>query len=172
MSLLKPNPEARKDRRRVGRGTGSGLGKTCGRGVKGQKSRSGVSIPAWFEGGQNPLHRRIPKRGFTNIFAPENTIITLPTLVAHFEKNKGVTECNPAVLTGWGYTISKQGNVKLLNGKKDKAQNVNLSVLKNVKFNGIFFSESVKELLVKTGAIVEDLSQSRGRGKFKKKQAV
>ena len=72
MNSLKPNPSARKVRRRVGRGSGSGLGKTCGRGVKGQKSRSGVSIPAWFEGGQNPLHRRVPKRGFTNIFAVEN----------------------------------------------------------------------------------------------------
>ena len=58
-------PEA-KTRKRVGRGPGSGLGKTAGRGENGQKSRSGASIPAWFEGGQSPLYRRIPKRGFNN----------------------------------------------------------------------------------------------------------
>lgn len=58
-------PEA-KAKKRVGRGPGSGLGKTSGRGQKGQKSRSGASIPAWFQGGQTPLYRRIPKRGFNN----------------------------------------------------------------------------------------------------------
>ena len=174
MSELKPNPNASKDRRRVGRGTGSGLGKTCGRGVKGQKSRSGVSIPAWFEGGQNPLHRRVPKRGFVNIFASKNAVITLPTLVAHFEKNKSqaISECNPELLSTWGYSINKQGSIKLLNGKNDDEKKVNLSILKDVKFHGIILSESVKKLLVKTGAIVEDVKESENKGKFKKKQAV
>ena len=64
------NPGARKSRMRVGRGIGSGKGKTAGRGVKGQKSRTGVAIKG-FEGGQMPLHRRLPKRGFNNIFAKE-----------------------------------------------------------------------------------------------------
>ena len=63
---LKKNPGATHDRRRVGRGMGSGLGKTSGKGEKGQKARSGVSIPATFEGGQLPLYRRLPKRGFSN----------------------------------------------------------------------------------------------------------
>lgn len=74
LSDLRDNPGARKTRKRVGRGIGSGIGKTGGRGVKGQKSRSGVAIKG-FEGGQMPLHRRLPKRGFTNIFAKDyNTV--------------------------------------------------------------------------------------------------
>jgi len=67
LSELKDRPGARKARRRVGRGIGSGKGKTAGRGVKGQKARTGVAVKG-FEGGQMPLHRRLPKRGFTNIF--------------------------------------------------------------------------------------------------------
>jgi len=67
---LRDNPGATKDRIRVGRGIGSGKGKTGGRGVKGQKARTGVAIKG-FEGGQMPLHRRLPKRGFTNIFAKD-----------------------------------------------------------------------------------------------------
>ena len=63
LNELKPAPGAKRTRKRVGRGPGSGWGKTCGRGHKGQKSRSGSSIPAWFEGGQMPLVRRLPKRG-------------------------------------------------------------------------------------------------------------
>lgn len=67
LNELSDNSGARKNRKRVGRGPGSGTGKTAGRGMKGQKSRSGVSIKG-FEGGQMPLYRRLPKRGFTNIF--------------------------------------------------------------------------------------------------------
>ncbi|MXZ00285.1 50S ribosomal protein L15 [Candidatus Poribacteria bacterium] len=63
LNELKPAPGSKRKRKRVGRGPGSGRGKTCGRGHKGQKSRSGSSIPAWFEGGQMPLVRRLPKRG-------------------------------------------------------------------------------------------------------------
>jgi large subunit ribosomal protein L15 len=70
LNQLADNAGAGKTRKRVGRGIGSGKGKTGGRGVKGQKSRSGVAIKG-FEGGQMPLHRRLPKRGFTNIFAKE-----------------------------------------------------------------------------------------------------
>ncbi|MBW2092527.1 MAG: 50S ribosomal protein L15, partial [Deltaproteobacteria bacterium] len=65
---LKPPAGSRKRRRRVGRGSGSGLGKTCGRGHKGQRSRSGGKVRPGYEGGQMPLQRRLPKRGFTNIF--------------------------------------------------------------------------------------------------------
>lgn len=70
LNELKDNEGARKERMRKGRGIGSGKGKTAGRGVKGQKSRSGVAIKG-FEGGQMPLHRRLPKRGFNNIFAKD-----------------------------------------------------------------------------------------------------
>jgi len=76
LNEIRDNPGAVKDRMRVGRGIGSGKGKTAGRGVKGQKSRTGVSIKG-FEGGQMPLHRRLPKRGFTNIFAKEFNVVSL-----------------------------------------------------------------------------------------------
>ncbi len=75
---LKPAPGSRKDRRRVGRGIAAGQGKTAGRGTKGQKARAGGSIPAWFEGGQTPLHRRIPKlRGFRNPFKVHYEIVNI-----------------------------------------------------------------------------------------------
>ena len=66
LKTLKPVAGSRRPRKRVGRGVGSGLGKTCGRGQKGQNSRSGGGVPAWFEGGQQPIQQRLPKRGFFN----------------------------------------------------------------------------------------------------------
>jgi large subunit ribosomal protein L15 len=80
LSNLKPAQGSRKDRKRVGRGPGSGHGKTAGRGSKGQKSGSGYSRKRGFEGGQMPLTRRIPKRGFTNIFRTEITVVNLDRL--------------------------------------------------------------------------------------------
>ncbi len=75
---LKPAPGSRKARRRVGRGIAAGQGKTAGRGTKGQKARAGGSIPAWFEGGQTPLHQRIPKlRGFRNVFKIEYEVVNI-----------------------------------------------------------------------------------------------
>jgi len=71
---------ATKDRKRLGRGPASGQGKTSGRGHKGQKARSGGGIPPWFEGGQMPLNRRVPKRGFTNIFRVEFQVVNLEQL--------------------------------------------------------------------------------------------
>lgn len=76
---LRDNPGARKNKMRVGRGIGSGKGKTAGRGVKGQTSRTGVAING-FEGGQMPLHRRLPKRGFTNLFSKEYSVVNLGLL--------------------------------------------------------------------------------------------
>jgi len=78
---------ARKDRKRVGRGIGSGTGKTAGRGVKGQKSRSGVAIKG-FEGGQMPLHRRLPKRGFNNNFAKEYNVFNLDRIQYFIDNGK------------------------------------------------------------------------------------
>ena len=78
-------------KKRVGRGPGSGLGKTAGRGNKGQKSRSGYSSKIGFEGGQMPLHRRLPKRGFTNIFKKEWIEVSLSALDRSFEANEEVT---------------------------------------------------------------------------------
>lgn len=85
---LKPAVE-KKDRKRVGRGMGSGLGKTSGRGHKGQKARSGGGVRRGFEGGQTPLYRRLPKRGFTNIHAKNYTEVTLTMLSK--VKNEKVT---------------------------------------------------------------------------------
>ena len=76
LNEINDNPGSSKNRMRVGRGIGSGKGKTGGRGVKGQKSRTGVAIKG-FEGGQMPLHRRLPKRGFTNIFAKDFNEVSL-----------------------------------------------------------------------------------------------
>ena len=81
LSELKATPGSCKNRKRVGRGIGSGTGKTSGRGQKGQKSRSGGNPHPWFEGGQMPLYRRLPKRGFTNIFKKEYEIVNLTKLV-------------------------------------------------------------------------------------------
>ena len=80
LSELKAAPGSRKNRKRVGRGVGSGTGKTSGRGQKGQKSRSGGNPHPWFEGGQMPLYRRLPKRGFTNIFRKEFNIVNVSQL--------------------------------------------------------------------------------------------
>ena len=88
---LNASPEA-KTRKRVGRGPGSGLGKTAGRGENGQKSRSGASIPAWFQGGQTPLYRRVPKRGFNNArFRTEYATINLSDLNKYFNDGDEVT---------------------------------------------------------------------------------
>ena len=84
-------PASNKTRTRKGRGFGSGLGKTAGRGHKGQKSRSGGKISAAFEGGQMPLIRRVPKRGFTNIFATKWSIVNLSDLERVFEAGAEVT---------------------------------------------------------------------------------
>ena len=80
LSNLHPAKKSRKNRKRIGRGPGSGYGKTAGRGSKGQKSISGYSRKRGFEGGQMPIHRRVPKRGFTNIFRKEYSVVNLARL--------------------------------------------------------------------------------------------
>ena len=116
---LKP-AEERVSRRRVGRGIGSGLGKTSGRGHKGQKARSGGGVRRGFEGGQTPLYRRLPKRGFTNIHAKNYTEVTLTML------NKStVNDVTAESLMADGI-ISKvnDGIVVLATGNLDKKLNV------------------------------------------------
>lgn len=81
LSSLKPAPGAKRERKRVGRGPGSGTGSQSGKGHKGQKARSGYKSKAWNEGGQMPIARRLPKRGFTNIFKKEWQIVNLDVLV-------------------------------------------------------------------------------------------
>ena len=88
---LHPAKGSTHKKKRVGRGPGSGLGKTAGRGEKGQKSRSGYSSKIGFEGGQMPLHRRLPKRGFTNIFKKEWIEVNLASLDQHFQADEEIT---------------------------------------------------------------------------------
>ncbi len=91
LSDLKPFPEEKKERKRVGRGSATGWGCTCGKGNKGQRSRSGYKQKAGFEGGQMPLYRRLPKRGFKNPFRTEYEAINLDTLLAAFEGEAAIT---------------------------------------------------------------------------------
>ena len=111
-------PEARK-RKIVGRGPGSNWGKTSGKGQKGQKSRSGVSIKPWFQGGQAPLYRRIPKRGFNNArFREEFAVINLADLNTFFKDGDVVT---PEVLKEKGIIKKQLAGIKVLaNGKLEK----------------------------------------------------
>ena len=81
-------PGANRDRKRKGRGPASGNGKTAGRGHKGQKARSGGGVPPWFEGGQMPINRRLPKRGFTNIFKKTFQLVNLDALEARLEAGR------------------------------------------------------------------------------------
>ncbi|HOO39189.1 MAG TPA: 50S ribosomal protein L15 [Deltaproteobacteria bacterium] len=89
LSNLKPAPGSKKKAKRVGRGNASGTGTTAGRGTKGQNSRSGGGVPPWFEGGQMPIYRRLPKRGFKNRFRKEYVIINISDL-AGFESGSVV----------------------------------------------------------------------------------
>ena len=91
LSNLKPATGAKQDKKRVGRGPGSGNGKTAGRGHKGAKSRSGFKFKRGFEGGQMPLHRRVPKRGFHNPFRVEYEVVNLDMLALRFDAGTVVT---------------------------------------------------------------------------------
>lgn len=121
LQSLEKSPET-KSRKRVGRGPGSGMGKTSTRGQKGQKSRSGASISAWFEGGQTPLFRRIPKRGFNNKrFATVYATINLSDL-NRFNDGDTVT---PELLKEMGIVKKQLSGIKVLaNGKLEKKVNV------------------------------------------------
>ncbi len=98
LNTLSPCEGARKDRKRVGRGPGSGHGKTASKGHKGARARSGYSLRAGFEGGQMPLHRRLPKRGFTNIFKKEYVIVTLDDL--NLFENGSTVDSNALIEAG------------------------------------------------------------------------
>ena len=118
LNELTKAPEAQV-RKRVGRGPGSGMGKTSTRGEKGQKARSGASIPAWFQGGQTPLYRRVPKRGFNNArFRTEYATINLSDLNKYFNDGEEVT---PELLKEKGIIKNQLCGVKVLgNGELEK----------------------------------------------------
>jgi len=114
---LKPSPGSSKNRKRLGRGTATGQGKTAGRGMNGQKSRSGGGVRPGFEGGQMPLYRRLPKRGFTNIFGTEFAEINVEVL----NKFEDGAEVTPEVLKSEGIVKKQLDGVKILgNGELAK----------------------------------------------------
>ncbi|EMK0894951.1 50S ribosomal protein L15 [Listeria monocytogenes] len=139
---LKPSEGSRKERNRVGRGTGSGNGKTSGRGHKGQKARSGGGVRLGFEGGQLPLFRRIPKRGFTNINRKEFAIVNLDVL-NRFEDG---TEVTPELLVETGIIRNEKSGIKILSNR-------NIEKKLTVKANK--FSAAAKEAIEAAGGKTE-----------------
>ena len=139
LNSLRPAKGATHKKKRVGRGPGSGMGKTAARGEKGQKSRSGYSRKIGFEGGQMPLHRRLPKRGFTNIFKKQWVEISLVALDHHFAAND---EINPDVLHARGLIKKAKHDVVVLgNGELSKP----------LKVSAHRFTKSAKEKIEKAG---------------------
>ncbi len=120
LSNLRAPKKANENKKRVGRGMGSGMGKTSTRGHKGQGSRSGSSLMRGFEGGQMPLHRRLPKRGFTNIFRVEYTVIGLDRL-AELQASYSETEFTLEKLESLGLRKRKNSLIKILNNGEIKA---------------------------------------------------
>ena len=121
LGQLKPSKGAKHKRKRVGRGPGSGHGKTSGRGHKGSKSRSGKGVYLGFEGGQMPLFRRVPKRGFTNIFRKKCRLVNVESL----NRFKEGTKVTPGLLKAEGLVKGKEIRVKILGeGKLDRALTV------------------------------------------------
>ena len=111
LSNLKPADRSKFSKKRVGRGHGSGTGTQAGRGHKGAKSRSGFKFKRGFEGGQMPLHRRIPKRGFHNLFRTEYAVVNLDTLAERFDTGTVIT---PELLREQGLIRSKGKKIKVL----------------------------------------------------------
>ncbi len=139
---LSPAPGSVKDVKRKGRGAGSGNGKTAGKGHKGQKARSGGGVRPGFEGGQMPLHRRIPKRGFNNIFAKEYVAINVDTL-NRFEDGAVV---DAAAIKEMGIVKNTRDGIKIL-GKGE--------LTKKLTVKATAFSESAKEKIEAVGGNAE-----------------
>src|SRR5271166_5700514 len=137
LSNLRAPRKANENKKRVGRGMGSGMGKTSTRGHKGQGSRSGSSLMRGFEGGQMPLHRRLPKRGFTNIFRTEYTVINLERLAELDVKEIGLDDYKKL-----GLSSSKKALIKILgSGELTKALTIHAHK----------FSKSAVEKIEKAG---------------------
>ena len=144
LSNLKPKKGSRHAKKRVGRGPGSGHGKTAGRGEKGQKSRSGFSRMLGFEGGQMPLHRRLPKRGFTNIFKKEHAIVNLSDL-ERFDNGATVDE---ASLRQAGLVKGKHDGVKVLG---------NGELTKKLTVHAAKFSASARKAIEAAGGTCQEI---------------
>jgi len=142
LSNLKPPPGSRKKPKIVGRGDGSGHGTYSTRGVKGQRSRSGSKIHPWFEGGQMPLQRRIPKRGFRNIFRREFQVVNLQRLEEHSE----VSEFTPEVMKKLRLVRSAEWPIKIL---------AKGTVSRPITVKAHAFSGGAREIIEKNGGKVE-----------------
>jgi len=150
LSNLKPPKGATKDRKRVGRGQGSGNGKTAGRGHKGAQSRSGYKQKRGFEGGQMPLHRRLPKRGFLNPFRKEFAVVNLDLLAEAFEAGTVVT---PDLMRERGLLRGRNLPVKVLGrGEMTKALTVQAHR----------FSGTAAQKIVAAGGAAESLTAQAG----------
>lgn len=145
LSSLKPPKGATHSDRRRGRGMGTGLGKTAGRGEKGQKSRSGYKSKRGFEGGQMPLHRRIPKRGFTNVFRKEIVVVNVESL-NRFNDGDRIT---PERLVESGLIKSVRDGVKILGDGELKRK---LTVMAHL------FSASARDKISAAGGTAEVVS--------------
>ena len=143
LSELKPAPGSKHAKKRLGRGPGSGLGKTSGKGHKGQKARSGGGKGPYFEGGQTPLQRRMPKRGFTNIFKKEYVVLNVEILDAKFDAGATV---DTQALVSCGLVSNPRDGIRIL-GRGD------ITKALNVKAKG--FSESAKEKIIAAGGSIE-----------------
>lgn len=143
LNELRPNDGATKARKRVGRGPGSGIGKTAGRGENGQNSRSGGGVRVGFEGGQTPLFRRLPKRGFSNArFKKVYAVINLDDL-NKFDEGATVT---PELLKDMGLVKNELDGIKVLAGGK---------LEKKLTVKAHKFSKTAKEAIEKTGGKAE-----------------
>ena len=140
---LQPAAGSVKDVKRIGRGHGSGQGKTAGKGHKGQKARSGGSIRPGFEGGQMPLQRRMPKRGFNNIFAKEYATVNVSELEKRFESGAVV---DAAALIESGAIKDAKDGIKIL-GDGELSKNITVKAVK--------FTASAKEKIEKAGGTAE-----------------
>jgi len=141
LSNLRAPKKANENKKRVGRGMGSGMGKTSTRGHKGQGSRSGSSLMRGFEGGQMPLHRRLPKRGFTNIFRVEYTVVGLDRL-AELNAALNETEFTVEKIAELGLHRRKNSLIKVLNNGEIKAA---------ITVHAHKFSKTAKEAIEKAG---------------------
>jgi large subunit ribosomal protein L15 len=145
LNNLHPTPGSTHKKKRIGRGPGSGTGKTAGKGHKGQKSRSGYSQKIGFEGGQMPLQRRLPKRGFTNIFKTKWLEISLAKLEANFEAGDQVT---PEILHERGL-IKKAKHDLVILGNGDITKALNISAHR--------FTKTAKEKVEKAGGNITEI---------------
>ena len=164
LNQLSDNPKARKERRRVGRGPGSGRGKTCGRGNKGQNSRSGVALKG-FEGGQMPLNRRLPKRGFKNKFGKDYATVNLGRLQAAIDAGKldPKKPIDLAALSAAGVITKPRDGVRLL-AKGVLKSKVNITVAGASKAAAAAVEKAGGSLAVSAAKVTRAPASAEGPG--------